>query len=89
MNHGYCKNCWWWEPIKFDLKEARWTLGICWCWKNQIRHDSYCPDYCNRKREDKKNGTLEEWIKNIPETYEVPEGSRLVERLKKKGSPQE
>lgn len=35
MNHGYCKNCWWWEPIKFDMKQAKYVLGVCWCWKNQ------------------------------------------------------
>lgn len=27
--------------------------------------NAYCPDYANRKKEEKKNGTLEEWIKAI------------------------
>ena len=26
--------------------------------------NGYCPDYINRVREEKKNGTLENWIKN-------------------------
>ena len=49
MNHGYCENCWWWEPIKFDLKEAKWVLGVCWMWSNNQPNESYCPDYWNRK----------------------------------------
>ena len=54
MNHGYCENCWWWEPIKFDLKEAKWVLGVCWMWNNTSENDSYCPDYTNRKSYSKK-----------------------------------
>ena len=26
----------------------------------------YCPDYLNRKKGDKQNGLLTEWIKTIP-----------------------
>ena len=45
-------------------------MGRCWMeigdgqlWK--ITHEtSYCPDYINRKKEEKKSGTLEDWIKN-------------------------
>lgn len=62
MNHGYCKNCWWWEPNKFDLKQAKYISGICWCWKNQMIDDGYCPDYQNRKQGEKEDGTLKEWI---------------------------
>ena len=27
--------------------------------------DSWCPDYTNRKKEEKKSGTLEDWLKTI------------------------
>lgn len=80
MNHGKCENCWWWEPIKFDLKESRWILGVCWMWNGQEEWDSYCPDYCNRNKENKKEGSLEAWIKSLPATYEMPEGSKFNER---------
>jgi len=78
MNHGYCENCWWWEPIKFDLKEAKWTLGCCWMWNNQQENDSYCPDYWNRKKGNKEYGSLEAWAKDRPNYYEYPEGSKFI-----------
>lgn len=77
MNHGYCENCWWWEPVKFDIIQAKYVLGICWCWKNQIRNDSYCPDYWNRKKGNKENGSLEAWVKLSPITLEFPEGTKF------------
>lgn len=48
------------EPIR---------MGRCWMeigdgqlWK--MTHEiSYCPDYTNRKKEEKESGTLEDWIK--------------------------
>lgn len=77
MNHGYCQNCWWWEPIKFDLKEAKWVLGVCWMWNNTQEHESYCPDYWNRNSGNKKEGSLENWIKNLPDGYEYPEDTKF------------
>lgn len=47
MNHGKCKNCFWYKP--------------CWCymWNNEITEESYCPDYFNRNRtKDKLEDTL-------------------------------
>lgn len=80
MNHGYCKNCWWWEPIKFDVTQAKYVMGVCWCWKNQMADNGYCPDYYNRKRGNKENGTLEDWVKKAPAMYEYPEGTKLKNR---------
>ena len=86
MNHGYCKNCWWWEcrenlhfgNISKEFKEI-WerqkgkpfptTFGHCYMENSDLgpfkvtREDCYCPDYTNRKKEEKKSGTLEDWIK--------------------------
>jgi len=78
MNHGYCENCWWWEPIKFDLKEAKWVLGVCWAWKNTTINKTYCPDYTNRKKYNKENGTLESWVKSLPKTFIYPKNSKLI-----------
>ncbi len=82
MNHGYCENCWWWEPIKFDVEQAKWVLGVCWMWNSKNENDSYCPDYTNRKTYSKKEGTLEEWVKKLPETFEYPEESELIKKFK-------
>ena len=49
MNHGYCKNCWW------------YAYGWCYFEMCTTKRESYCPDYLNRKRGDTK-GTLQEWI---------------------------
>ncbi len=80
MNHGYCENCWWWEPIKFDLKEAKWVLGVCWTWKNTITNKAYCPDYTNRKKYNKENGSLESWVKSLPKTFIYPKDSKLINK---------
>ena len=86
MNHGYCKNCWWWkvgEGLNFGNtskefkelyekitgRELPTAFGFCYTQNSELgpckvtREDSYCPDYTNRKKEEKKNGTLEDWIK--------------------------
>ena len=86
MNHGYCKNCWWWEckaaihpsNISKEFKTV-WELlndkpfpvcsGRCWMhvgdgeMVTMTKETDYCPDYTNRKKEEKKSGTLEDWIK--------------------------
>ena len=49
-NHGYCKNCWWYKDNK------------CWMQCKTVQENSYCPDYTNRKKEEKKFGKLEDWI---------------------------
>ncbi len=51
MNHGYCKNCWWWK--------RNW----CYSQNSKAVDMSYCPDYINRRKENKKQ-TLDEWIKD-------------------------
>ena len=66
MNHGYCKNCWWWEVIPTLCIEMN---GKCHMHNGDTepytitKENSYCPDYTNRKKEEKKSGTLEDWIK--------------------------
>ena len=52
MRFGHCKNCWWWKE------------GYCYMYHNRTEETSYCPDYTNRKKENKEGGeTLEDWIK--------------------------
>lgn len=50
MNHGYCKDCWWWQRN--------------WCYFENVKavDMSYCPDYINRENTNKREGTLREWI---------------------------
>lgn len=71
MNHGYCKNCWWWKRhLSLTIVQDK---GICYMQSKNIdipgaeffketNENSYCPDYTNRKKQEKKNGTLEKWI---------------------------
>lgn len=85
MNHGYCKNCWWWkymgdmpiESLPEPFKQVRENMehikepirmGRCWMeigdgqlWK-MTHETAYCPDYANRKKDEKKYGTLDEFI---------------------------
>lgn len=81
MNHGRCKNCWWYlqtEPPKWT--PTKWSLILKPCGGRCYMHvgsdgvpytmmdgASYCPDYINRKRGDKEQGmTLSDWIKGLP-----------------------
>lgn len=64
MNHGYCKNCWWWKCLPDES-------GLCYMQNDDKGHNykktketDYCPDYINRSKEEKKSGTLENWIKS-------------------------
>ena len=71
MNHGYCKNCWWWKRhLSITIP---WAKGICYMQSKNIdipgaeyfhetKEIDYCPDYINRKKEEKKSGTLNDWI---------------------------
>lgn len=69
-NHGYCRNCWWWMPPSPDAIPTelfKSCVGKCYMesdanFSKYTTPTSYCPDYINRKKED-KNGTLEDWIK--------------------------
>ena len=62
MNHGYCKNCWWWkgyypgfgECYMQSSDEERYTI---------TRENSYCSDYFNRKKD--KEYSLDDFIKNM------------------------
>ena len=59
MNHGYCKNCWWWKEYypsfgkcyMHNSNEGRYTI---------TRENGYCPDYVNRKKE--KGHSLDDFI---------------------------
>ncbi len=48
-NHGYCRNCWWYKD------------GICYMQFVYTKDDSYCPDYVNKNKLNKK-GTLDDLI---------------------------
>ena len=78
MNHGYCKNCWWWladqKPcygvVNGRICRISPEKGKCYMQNSDegsfkiTGGNAYCPDYVNRKKEEKKNGTLEEWIRS-------------------------
>lgn len=83
MNHGLCKNCWWYKAIKgegYKIVGRHFYRhdgeGVCYmhtcspCLVTEEKYivagDSYCPDYCNRGRENKiMKMTLEEWLKGL------------------------
>lgn len=62
MNHGRCKNCWWW-------KEYYPYYGKCYMHISDTEQyivtgeNNYCPDYFNRKKD--KEHSLDEFIKKI------------------------
>lgn len=67
-NHGYCKNCWWWNRTE---KTTGHCIMSSYSPDAMVRadEDSYCPDYVNRERHNKKcKETLEEFCKstNLP-----------------------
>lgn len=47
MNHGYCKNCWW------------YLSGRCYMHMTHVTERDYCPDYMNRIKE---KDSLINWI---------------------------
>ena len=61
MNHGHCKNCWWWKEYYPSWRkcymqssdEGKYTI---------TEENSYCPDYFNRRKEKE---SLDDFIKNI------------------------
>lgn len=93
MNHGYCKNCWWWHQVK----SHSWTIenaslvehkahGICLMHSNTIcdfydhaNEDGYCPDYTNRKRTNREQKlTLEQWMASMD--IVIPDEEKVVKR---------
>ena len=59
MRFGHCKNCYWWDRCRPDK-------GICFMHTYSedtiTLEDSYCPDFINRKKNEKESGmTLKEW----------------------------
>ena len=67
-NHGYCKNCWWWNRTGKITGHC-----IMQSYSPDAMHkadeDSYCPDYVNRERNNTRGKeTLEEFCidTNLP-----------------------
>ena len=62
MNHGYCKNCWWW-------KEYYSSFGKCYMHNSDegkytiTNENGYCPDYFNRKKD--KEHSIDDFIKLV------------------------
>ena len=59
MRFGHCNNCYWWDKCSTDK-------GICFMHSYSedtiTPEDSYCPDFVNRKKNEKEFGmTLKEW----------------------------
>lgn len=87
-NHGYCKNCWWYQQTKnrkYKIEDGklREIIGEGICYMHSVHigivgaeyykyesDNNYCPDYCNRKKIEKTDGTLEEWIKSCYEEWD-------------------
>ena len=60
-NHGYCKNCWWWNRTNniegHCIMQSFSKAAIV-----RTDENSYCPDYINREKYTKKHKeTLEEF----------------------------
>lgn len=88
MNHGKCKNCWWYKMLHGDGYEIIANKvyktdgnGICYMHTvnpgrdieepYHIDGDSWCPDYSNRERTNKRDKlTLDEWLNNLRKKYE-------------------
>lgn len=60
-NHGYCKNCWWWN--RTEKTTGHCIMQSCSSSAMHVSDEnSYCPDYINRERYTKKyKQTLEEF----------------------------
>ena len=80
MNHGYCKNCFWFLPgteedaIDIETGESSRVSNPGYCYMHNgdlgpykcVRERCYCPDYTNRKKGEREFKTnLQEWIKSI------------------------
>lgn len=52
-NHGYCKNCYWFNNFEFsDPKDKeKFIDGYCGMWRNKTSLNSYCRDYCRNKKQ--------------------------------------
>ncbi len=61
--YGRCKNCWWHDEA-----------SKCCFFHTPIvqKHDtSYCPDYSNRRKTNKENGTLRDWVASNPDISQL------------------
>ena len=52
-NHGYCKNCYWFNNFEFSDPEdkEKFVDGYCGMWRNKIGPNSYCRDYSRKKKQ--------------------------------------
>ena len=57
MNHGYCKNCWWYKD-SICYMTSNLQMGLIM----RVKDDSYCPDYTNRRKEKE---SLDDFIKSV------------------------
>lgn len=48
MNHGYCKNCWWYLGSVCYMQSRPKNEFIV-----RVKDNDYCPDYINRNKEKK------------------------------------
>ena len=61
MKFGHCKNCWW------QYK------NFCYMSDNEVKDDSYCPDYYNRRKGNKEDCKLKDWINQHPDVKQINE----------------
>lgn len=90
MRFGHCKNCWWWEkiPSTIDVDDEHST-GMCWmqgtsdspCYS---KPDSYCPDYTNRLKTNKKFGQTE-WSRMMIICEGIRKNYELQEKIQANG----
>ena len=66
MRFGHCKHCWWWKKLK-SIHLSTSDNGFCLFYMNETKETSYCPDYYNRKKGNKEECTLDEWLNDHPE----------------------
>lgn len=52
-NHGYCKNCYWFNNFEYsDSRDnEKFPNGYCGMWRNETRLNSYCPDYSRKPKQ--------------------------------------
>ena len=55
MKFGHCKNCWW------NYNHCCYMSGV------KVNDDSYCPDFYSRRKGNKEDGPIKEWINQHPE----------------------
>lgn len=75
-NHGYCRNCWWWQITDYQGVNMRNKfVGICWFTSlypsnlSKLYEDSYCPDYVNRASEEKQGKRLMDFVVKVKRVH--------------------